>query len=220
MPVPDNVVFGPDDLSGSLTYGQVRVLGAEEQFLALQRRLATFLIRQIDELGKEDGGKAKVYSPFPLFLLTCVGIETVGKVFYSRLPNIGEQQEEVQRGAFLRVCGKIHQALCRPLSKIQKENYDGLWGKGGHEKVTNLSHMIYRFGRHTMVHGYRGRGVYLDEGLKEWSFGADGFVLNPYWFWRRFRGVYEDLWKNFHSNREPNNPMRKSAGIYLEELLT
>ena len=82
MPVPDSVIFGPASESGEFTYGAVRKLQEEEQLRALQLRLGKFFISQVDELAKPAGGPSKVYSPFPLFLMTCVGMETLGKVFF------------------------------------------------------------------------------------------------------------------------------------------
>jgi hypothetical protein len=82
MPIPDEVVFGPDPGTGKLTYGEVRKLDDEGKLKALKRRLDGFFVAQVDELGKTETGPAKVYSPFPLALLTCVGIETLGQVMY------------------------------------------------------------------------------------------------------------------------------------------
>ena len=82
MPVPDPVHFGPAADNSGLTYGQVRVMNQEEQFQALQRRFNRFFLEQVGELTKSNGGKRLVYSPFPLFVMTCVGIETAGKIFW------------------------------------------------------------------------------------------------------------------------------------------
>lgn len=220
MPVPNEVIFGPDVPSGPLTYGQVRKLAPDEQLRALHRRLGAYFISQVTELGKPEGGSSKVYSPFPLFLMTCVGIETIGKVFFSRVPNQGEKQEDIQREGFLSVCNKLHKNFSRPLNKSQKKDYDLLWGADAHKHAKTASNIVYRLGRHTIVHGYQGRGVFLTEGLDDWSLEAGAIIINPYWFWRAFLNVHQDLWTRLFEGTEANNPFKKSAHIYLNELLS
>ena len=156
MPVPDNIIFGPNFQQGAFTYGEVRALKDDDRYLALKQRLDRFLIKQINGLGKEEGGKSKVYSPFPLFLFTCIAIETLGKALFS--PPQAMSDKDTQRAAFLTVCSKIDMKFSRQLSKKEKGGYDTLWGKDEHKKVKSLAHVIYRFGRHTMVHGFRGKG--------------------------------------------------------------
>lgn len=220
MPVPDSVYFGPDENGKGLNYGQLRRLGEEDQFRALQCRLNTLFIGQVNELAKIENGKRLVYSPFPLFLLTCVGIETLGKVLFN--PGQG-QQEDIQRDGFLKVCSKINKAFPRPLSKVEQTDYDRLWGEGSFakHKIKCVGQIIYRYGRHTMIHGYQGRGVYLteDAAVDGWTMDSGAVILNPYWFWERFKEASENLWEEFHENKEPTNALKKSARIYLGELL-
>ena len=220
MPVPDSVYFGPSENGQGLNYGQIRKLAEEDQFCALQRRLNTLFIGQVNELVKSDNGKKLVYSPFPLFLLTCVGIETFGKVFFN--PGVG-QQKDIQRNAFLKVCTKIDRGFPRPFSKNERADYDQLWGQGAYSshKINSVGHIIYRFGRHTMIHGYQGKGVYLteDPSVAEWTVKGGAVILNPYWFWERFKQASTELWGEFHKNKEPTNAFKKSARIYLCELL-
>jgi hypothetical protein len=202
-----------------LTYGAVRKLEEEEQLRALRRRLNSFFILQVDELAKPEGGPSKVYSPFPLFLMTCVGVETIGSVFFGRPPKVGEKQEVIQRDGFLTVCKQLHTHFSRPLSKEQKLAYDGLWGTGAHKDASTPAQIIYRLGRHTMVHGYRGRGVFMTEDIAEWSLEEGAININPYWLWRSFKNAYEDLWTRLNANKETNNPMKQAALHYLRELL-
>ena len=82
MPVPDEVIFGPDTQMKTITYGDVRSMAEADKLKVLKLRLDRFFIEQVDELGKNKEGNVKVYAPFPLALLTCVGIETLGEVMY------------------------------------------------------------------------------------------------------------------------------------------
>jgi hypothetical protein len=148
-------------------------------------------------------------------------METLGKIFYSRKPGEGVNAEGVQRVGFLKICTGIHCHFSRPLNATQKLEYDSLWGIDEHKKVSGIGHIIYRFGRDTMIHGYRGKGVYFteDPAVPEWKFHEGGVLINPYWFWQGFVRHAEDLWKRFHSNREPTNSLKASTRTYLRELL-
>lgn len=221
MPVPDPVYFGPDEKGDGLNYGQIRRFGEDEQFRALQRRVDTLFVGQVNELARREQGKRVVYSPFPLFLMSCVGIETLGKIFFTSPDFTKEQEEDVQRDGFLAVCKRIDVGFSRPLTKEQKTGYDGLWGQNEHKKVTSIAHILYRFGRHTMIHGYRGKGVYLTEheSVPEWAVDEGAVVLNPYWFWERFKHASAGLWKEFDANEEPTNALKRSARVYLREIL-
>ena len=216
MPVPDEVIFGPD-AGGSLNYGQVRALQGDKRYRALKRRLDSFLVEQTNVLGKTAGGTCKVYSPFPLFLLTCVSIETLGKALH--LPLHIQSEEDAQREGFLTVVGMFDHTLPRQLSKAEKAQYDILWGSGEHSKVRSKAHIIYRFGRHTMVHGFRGKGVYLTEGLDQWEFRDGAVVINPYWFWRTFLSVYEKEWNELFLENEKTGSRKRSADQFLNEIL-
>lgn len=220
MPVPDHVAFGPSEPSGVLTYGAVRKLSGDDLLRALKGRLDTYFMAQVEELAKPlQAGASKVYSPFPLFLMTCVGIETLGKVFFTRAPRAGETKDDLQREAFLFVCNTLHKPLSRPLTKPQKMEYDALWGADSHKNATSVSQIIYRLGRNTMIHGYRGKGVFLTEDVSEWTLDDGAVVINPYWFWRCFVMAYSELWTRLHANKQPNNPMKHSAFSYIGELL-
>ena len=156
--------------------------------------------------------------------MTCVGVETLGKVFFGRPPKEKdgkpkEHTEDIQREGFLTVCNQFHKHFSRPLTKKQKLAYDALWGANAHKNAGTPSLIIYRLGRHTMVHGYQGRGVFITESIAEWALEEGAIIINPYWLWRAFKNVYEDFWARLYANKEANNPMKKAALLYLDELL-
>ena len=219
MPVPNDVIFGPNALSGELTYGAVRQLPEEDQLGALRRRLDGFFISQVDELAKPEGASSKVYSPFPLFLMTCVALETLGKVFFARLPKKGQTQEDIQREGFLRSCNLLHKHFSRSLNMEQKRAYDALWGANAHKHADTPSLIIYRLGRHTMIHGFQGRGIFITEDIEEWKMDKGSVIINPFWLWRSFKRAYEVLWEKLHANKNANNPLKRATLYYLDELL-
>ncbi len=221
MPVPDDVYFGPADDGSGLFYGQIRAFKEDDRFRALQRRFNHLFLGQVGELARSHEGKRVVYSPFPLFVMTCVGIETAGKIFFARAPGQGESEDDVQRLGFLEVCKGIHPHFSRPLNKNQKNEFDSLWGPDEHQKVKSVGHIIYKLGRHTMIHGYRGKGVYFTEHetVPEWKMERGAVVINPYWFWKRFVEHCSELWQEFYANKEPTNSRKASARIFLQDLL-
>ena len=215
MPVHDDVIFGPDEAhqSGKMTYGRLRGLSEPEKIVALKARMDTFLVEQSEELSKET---EKIYAPFPLFVMTCVAIEAHGIILY--YPKREVSREDAQRQGFLKVCGKIHQGFSKKLSAQEKKDYETLWVGSDHKHPKSISEMIYRFGRHTMMHGFRGRGVHLSESIAEWKWHAGALHLNPYWFWRAFCDVYDIDWKETLTAAEPTDAKRRSAIRYLNDL--
>jgi len=199
----------------------VRAMIEEDQFHALQRRFSRFCLEQIGDLTRSAGGKRLVHSPFPLFVMTCVGIETAGKIFFWRSPARGESEEDVQRLGFIQVCKGIDAHLSRPLTAQHKAEYDSLWGAGAHRFAQSYGTIVYRLGRNTMIHGYRGKGVFItdDPAVPSWAMHAGGVALNPYWFFGRFAEHCNELWAKFHANKNANNPLKISARAYLQDLL-
>lgn len=218
MPVPDHVIFGPAP-DGQYTYKDVRKLHEDAQFLAIRDRVGTFFNQQVSELGIQGDGKKKVYSPFPLFLLTCIGIETLGRLFFGREPTEDEQREDVQRECFIRACCKLHQKFGRALPKDQKQAFDLLWGIGEHEKHEKVAVLVYRLGRHTMAHGYQARGVFLTEGHNDFKMVDGALELNPYKFWCAYLNAYDNMWNEFLKGTEENDPRLVAIRLYRDALL-
>jgi hypothetical protein len=218
MPVLDEIIFGPDSQLGIImTYGDVRSLDGEGKLRALKRRLDAFLIAQVDALGKAEDGTAKVYSPFPLALLTCVGIETLGQVMYH---DDRRGKEDAQKEGFLKVAKSLHKNFSRALKKDEKQAIKGLFPAKNSEKVETVAQILYLYQRNTLIHGDQSRGVYLTEDLAEWELREGALRLNPYWLWRNFKAKYEELFLHLFSNVEPTNSLRKSALAYLSKILT
>ena len=78
MPIPDKTFFGSKlDGTGAILFGEVRQITDEDDKLhLLKRRLEAYLTSQIDPIADS----TKIYSPFPLTVLTCIAVETLGRV--------------------------------------------------------------------------------------------------------------------------------------------
>jgi hypothetical protein len=216
MPVIDEVIFGPGLGAEGMTYGYVRKLDDDAKLQALKRRVDKFFVEQVDELGKSETGSIKVYSPFPLALLTCVGIETLGQIMYY---DQHKKKEEGQKEGFVKVAKSLHPKFSRPLRKTDKQALGALLPGKEAEKVESIAHILYYFQRNTLIHGYQSRAVYLTEDLDEWELNSGALLLNPYWFWQQFKFKHNDLFGQLFANVELTNALRKSALHYLSVML-
>jgi len=213
VPVPGYIIFGPNEHGQDITVADVRALPLAERTLALKRRLDRLLVGQIDELAKVQNGSRVVYSPFPLAVLTCVAIETVGQVFHG--PSKDDPKE-----AFVWMANRIDRMLSRKPPKAFKTAATVRWPNKKNQKFDSYSDVIYHFFRNTLIHGYHGRGVYLTEDeTQTWS-PDDGFLyVNPYWFWTAFRRVYDELFRELDENPNDNNRLRMKCREYVERML-
>jgi len=76
MSIPNETIFGPHLTEArGIRFGEVRqVNDADTKLRYLKQRLDGFLISQIDPIS------TKIYSPFPLTVLTCIAVETLGRI--------------------------------------------------------------------------------------------------------------------------------------------
>lgn len=110
MPIPDTVIFGPSPDGTPVTYGDIRALDCDQQLASLKRRLDLWLIGQSQQLSRGPDGVTKVYSPFPLSVMTCVACEATGQVFYG---NNNREAEGTQRDCFMAVAKALHPHFSR-----------------------------------------------------------------------------------------------------------
>lgn len=218
MPIRDDVIFGPNPPDGRLTFGDVRKLSQTDQIGALRHRLDAYLISQVNELGRDDEGETKVNSPFPLFLMSLVAIETLGSTLFR--PKSGSKEDKQKEG-FMEVAKRIDPALSKPLSASEKQEYNRQWSEEERKKVGSKADILYKYGRHTMAHGYRGRGVYItgEDPVGVWRMNQGAIELNPFRFWDEFKRVYQDAWSDFLTEPEPTSPRNRSVREYLDVLL-
>lgn len=217
MPVPDETYFGNDENGTGVNYGLVRrETNAVRRMQLLEHRLRVLLVGQIDELWAPPNSPRKVYSPFPLAVLTCVAIETLGRVFYL---NDSKQAEKLQSYCFVSVVNHFDKQFSRPMDKQFKALLKKRFPEEQLEASRTLSQLLHSYFRNTFVHGYRGRGVYLEEAVTSWVRGDGFLVVNPNWFWCRFKQVFGEHFLELYANKEANNPFMVSASAYLTELL-
>jgi hypothetical protein len=206
MPVPAEVYWGPNDDGASLHYGEMRAITDDDvRVRMLRKRLETLFNAQVEPLFEKRSG-------FPLVVMTCIGIETLGLAFHSN--------EENQGGPFIKACGGLHQKFNRKFSADFEAGLRSLWGENKEmNKITTLSELFYKYLRNEMVHGYQARGVYLSYedttslDVKE----KEGYVvLNPGWFWTS----YKDLFNKYFYEQVGRRPLLRTNCLkYIDGLL-
>jgi hypothetical protein len=202
MPVPGDVIFGPASGGKHMTFDRVRSMSNEERVVQLKRRLDTFLIAQIRELGRVDGKAKKVYSPFPLAVMSCVAAETIGRIFF--LPSLKVDSDERSRACFRQVMKQVDRKLYGPMRRGFKEQLRKRWPDDDLTELKSAADVMYKFFRNTMTHGYAGRGVYLTEDATDsWDYKEGFLVLHPYWYWEAVERVYEELFARALSRSGP-----------------
>lgn len=107
MAVPNQTIFGVDENEASINYGTVRQITDEDRLIILLKlRIEVFFIGQVKPL--------ETVSPFPLSVMTCIGVETLGEI------TIAESSDDngIQ---FKKILGKFDTNLTKTLTKTEKE---------------------------------------------------------------------------------------------------
>jgi len=151
--------------------------------------------------------------------MTCIAIETLGRVFF-------KSSGDSKSSQFTQAIGKLDQRFGRQLSKSFKERLSELWPsrEEGQEKKTSdiktRAELIYTFFRNSMIHGYRARAVYLSDKEEIELEEGDGYlVLNPHWFWTLFKSAYNSLMLEALDESHESSS-RKNCLSYIKKMLS
>lgn len=206
MAVPNQTIFGVDENEASINYGTVRQITDEDRLIRLLKlRIEVFFIGQVKPL--------ETVSPFPLSVMTCIGVETLGEI------TIAESSDDngIQ---FKKILGKFDTNLAKTLTKTEKELVKKNWPDKDGEKIKTLTDLFYKYYRNTMIHGYRGKGVFLSSGLNPPFIFNDGFlIINPDWFWTRFIEVFNSTFEQLLKDKKKGSGERTRCLGYIRKLL-
>ena len=206
MAVPDQTIFGVDENEASINYGTVRQITDEDRLIILLKlRIEVFFIGQVKPL--------ETVSPFPLSVMTCIGVERLGEI------TIAENSDDngIQ---FKKILGKFDTNLAKTLTKAEKELVKKNWPDKDGEKIKTLTDLFYKYYRNTMIHGYRGKGVFLESGLNPPFIFNDGFlIINPDWFWTRFIEVFNSTFEQLLKDKKKGSGERTRCLDYIRKLL-
>jgi hypothetical protein len=223
MPVPDTTYYGETPEGQPIFYGDVRKIKDDQRKLEVMKsRIDSFMMRQMDWLSKkEPDGNYRVWSPFPLVILTFVAIETLGHVI-SDVEKIKDENEHEQSKALVTlVYRKMDKNLgYKPTVKFH-EAFEKLHGKDDRKSLKTYSDIIHKYQRNTFNHGYQAKGVYLSHELEStWQVEEEGgyMIINPYRFWDLFKSTYENIFLNILQNK--NKVYRINALKYFQMLVS
>jgi hypothetical protein len=205
--IPDSVIFGHNTTHDVINYGQVRAVTNDSELIQLLKiRLETFLINQVAPLQTSR-------SAFPLTVMTCVGIETLGEIF------ITEDKSDTSH-QFVSISSKVNQIFGRPLQKKYQKQLALVWDNRDLKKVDCYGKVLYRFFRNTMIHGYQAKGTFLSYNVEGIEIHNDtSFIhINPDWFWNGFKAAFTKLFVDA-MKAEPTNLLRMNCLDYIKSNL-
>ncbi len=184
-------IFGPEFPGHPKTVEmkELRNFDVFRRARAFKARTDTFFIRQVDVFEKPDP-----WAPFPLATMTCIGIEMMGSYKYGDAP--GDRNDH-----FKKFAEDMHKRFAE--IKLTPDN-----------KQKKLSYFLYKGFRNSLAHGFYGKWVFIThqkEKAKTFRYSPTKrfLVLNVYWFYKRFKEVYKEYFKQLLSATDENaDPLR------------
>ena len=212
--IPDIVCFGPDGRGGDFNYGHVRALSPQLQIEALRLRHEAWLVAQSSVLA------TSASSPFPLAVMTCVGMEALGLLAFG--------SSAKQRDPFLAVAAIMDARFAVAVSPTFQSNLAKRWAAtldsdAKPNSVTTNAELLYFFFRNSLMHGFRGRGVFLtgDETQDFVTRDAEGtMVLNPWWLWRSYEAAVTATFNEIVGSSASASAKRRAAEDHLKLMLS
>lgn len=222
MPIPDQTYFGERPEGGGITYGEVRqITEVKYKLNILKSRLDPLLINQINELSVwGDGGNRKIYSPFPLTVLTLLSIETIGLVICDLERIKAENDYEQSKVIVTPIYHLMDKRLIDKPTKKFYASFEKIHGTDDKKSIKRYSDVIHKYQRNTFNHGYQSRGVYITEKIYDpiqISEENGCLYVNPYLFWQLFKETYESIFNGLITGK--NLDWQRNALTYLERLL-
>ena len=212
--VPDKVCFGPNGHGGDFGYDQVRLLPTQSQIEALRLRHEAWLVAQSRTLA------TSASSPFPLAVMTCVGMEALDLLAFG--------QGAKQRDPFLAVAAIMDARFAAAVSPTFQSNLANRWATtldsdAKPNSVTTNAELLYFFFRNSLIHGFRGRGVFLT-GVETQDFvthEAEGTrIWNPWWLWRSYEAAVTATFNEIVGSSSSASAKRRAAEAHLKLMLS
>ena len=164
-------MFGPGFVGhpADVNITELKKFSIPQRAKALEARLQEYFFKQVDVIGSNSP-----WAPFPLAVMTCVGIEMIGAFKYGDA--FGDKNDHFK---------KIVEDMDGRLASVRTDP------KGN---LNKLSYFVYKGFRNSLAHGFYGKWVFIthDPGeAKRFRYVASKkiLVLNVYWFYRRFKVV-------------------------------
>jgi hypothetical protein len=186
-------VFGPEfpGHSGTVFADELKTLGVVERAKAFKARMDRFFKDQVGMFAPPNPA-----ADFPLVIMTCVGIETLGAYKYG---DLGHPKATVPGGV-----GKDRH-FHRIVEEIAPDFKDQAAAPDSSDRP--LSDFVYEGFRNSLVHGFYGKWVFItgDDETKTWFYDPSekSVVLNTYWFYAQFCRIYEEYFRELLACSDP-----------------
>jgi hypothetical protein len=139
---------------------------------------------------------------FPLVVMTCVGVETLGAYKYGDLgrQSVKGPKKVARDRHFQRIIEDIDQGFNDAAIAPDRRNRP-------------LSDFVFEGFRHSLVHGFYGKWVFIagDQETMSWFYDPAEMcvVINTYWFYRRFCDIYDQYFEDLLACPAPTTePLR------------
>lgn len=193
-------IFGPG-FSGHparVYMRELKTFNVPTRAKAFKARTDAFFIRQVDHFRTPS-----IWAPFPLAVMTCVGVEMIGSYKYGDAE--GDRNDHFKK-------------LIEDLDPNFGEEKPAPEGKGN----KTLSYFIYKGFRNSLAHGFYGRWVFITHDSQvartvKYNSTRNLVVLNVYWFYRRFKLVYEAYFRTLHAATDPTQDPLKTFNETFEK---
>ncbi len=109
------------------------------------------------------------------------------------------------------------------MKKNDKKELIAVWGERFTDtNISLIGGLVHSYFRNTMIHGYRGRGVFLSFQQDTLMLLQDGYlILNPNLFWNSFVNAFNKEFNSIIEDGKINqqNIKVKAIKAYLHELI-
>jgi hypothetical protein len=192
-------VFGPE-FPGHATKVEMKELRGFDvptRARAFKARTEAFFLKQVDTFGTPSP-----WAPFPLAVMTCVGIEMIGSYKYGDAP--GDNNGHFK---------KFVEDMDAKFAEI-KPTPDG--------SPRSLSHFLYQGFRNSLAHGFYGKWVFTTHERSEaatfkYNLSKRFVVVNVYWLYERFRDECQRYLGDLAGAVDPNADPLKTFNKTFEK---
>jgi hypothetical protein len=178
-------IFGPGfgGHPNKVEMKELRKFSVSQRAKAFYARTEEFYLKQVDNFQN-----FPPWAPFPLAVMTCIGIEMIGSYKYG--DDFGDKNDH-----FKKLTEEIH-----PRFANVHLAPDG--------KQHRLSYFVYKGFRNSLAHGFYGKWVFVThqkEKASTFHYRATRrlVVLNVYWFYRRFKEVCGEYFTRLLAATDP-----------------
>jgi hypothetical protein len=180
-------IFGPAFVghSNRVDMRELRVFTPIQRAAAFRARMDSYYFDQVKAIASKSP-----WAPFPLAVMTCIGIETIGAYKY------GDDTND-RNGHFKKTVEELDRGFTRVVAAPTGNN-------------VSLSTFVYQGFRNSLAHGFYGKWVFITHDpakAKTFRYNTHHklLVLNVYWLYERFHTVAQKYLDNLTCATDPTS---------------